>query len=890
MNRKTLVSSIVTIVLCLSLIAGTTYALFTSEDNVNIAVNSGKVSVTATVTELVTYSMGEATANNGTFANGGTAVFAPVEGVKTLSLTNVTPGDKVTFTIELTNASTIDIQYRLIWNISGALSEALEINASNLDWTQWATSEEATKKIDVTVELPADFETQGLEDAAITFTVEAVQGNAIVKDVATADQLWTALEMGAQNITLTQDITLDSDQVITVAEGATATISLNGNELIGTAHKSVGAVIKNNGTLTITGGTISSTAANGGSAIVNNGTLTVNNATLNGASNADGSWPSYTVNNTGVMTVNDATITSVHGAVCSYGAGAVLTLNNTNIEMSGIPGFTSHGIYTYDDGQAIVNGGNIANNATDQNATGASVINGNVIVNSGNFTGRIEAYYGTPVISGGTFSEQPKASYLAQYHAAYQNTDGTWTVDYAETVAAPSTNEDLQAAISGGKETVLVQAGTYTFPSGVNSDSVTIICEEGTVFEGNTKLNIGGATVVGATFSNPSGTAVDQTINGTFKNCTFTGSNGLRWCYAGETVVFENCVFDGSVYGVHFDGGANDVTFKDCTFSGFNALGGAIEKATLEGCTFKANGKSGYNGINLWGNTEMKNCTFVFDGSTTEWVDAMGSNMTYTFTDCVVVDGEGNEKNFAEYVGNYGEGNTIVIDGVTQIYGSTEAEIADNMSDYLAGEEKVEIVMKEDLAFSAGDTTSNSGYGATGLTVNNGSTLDGNGNTLTVNNANGTWDCAVNPKSGTIKNLTINGSFRGIFMGSAEGDVYIDNVIIDKVCYTFNSDGGSKEYGVYISNSTLNGWTSYSDVHKEVIFTNCQFGKGTGGYQYAFCRPYNYTEFIGCNFEEGFVVDPIGAVIFENCTLNGVAITAENVDLLVTSTDNVTVK
>ena len=135
----------------------------------------------------------------------------------------------------------------------------------------------------------------------------------------------------------------------------------------------------------------------------------------------------------------------------------------------------------------------------------------------------------------------------------------------------------------------------------------------------------------------------------------------------------------------------------------------------------------------------------------------------------------------------------------------------------------------------------------------------------------------------TPKNVNVEGAFRGIFMGDATGDVYIDNVVIDKVCYAFNSDGGSKEYGVYISNSTLNGWTSYSDVHKEVIFTNCKFGKGTGGYKYAYCRPYNATEFVGCDFEVGFEIEPLAAVTFENCTIGGVALTAENLSTLVTS-------
>lgn len=187
-------------------------------------------------------------------------------------------------------------------------------------------------------------------------------------------------------------------------------------------------------------------------------------------------------------------------------------------------------------------------------------------------------------------------------------------------------------------------------------------------------------------------------------------------------------------------------------------------------------------------------------------------------------------------------------------------------------------VLTEDLTFSASDTTANSGYGATGIVVNGG-TLDGNGNTLTVNNAWSTWDCAVNVKGGTIKNLIINSAMRGIFMGGATEDVYIDNVVIDGTVYTFNSDGGNINYGVYISNSTLNGWTSYSNVHKEVVFNNCNFGEGGG---YAFCRPYNKSVFENCVFEEGFEFDTskTANITFKNCYYGDTLITAENAGTL----------
>ena len=251
-----------------------------------------------------------------------------------------------------------------------------------------------TSDVDVNVEIEPDFDEPALE----------------------LDDLHKAALNGGE-ITLTEDVFLTTPLEVV----GKLTLNLNGKTLSANIHKSEGPVVKNTGTLTINGGTISSLAENGGAAIQNSGTLVVNDATLNGAVNANGSWPAYTVNNTGVMTINNTTITSYHGSVASYGDGAVVYLNNTDIDMSGIPGFTSHGIYTYSNGKVVVNGGKIENKATDQNASGASVINGAVEVNSGAFSGRIENYYGTPVLKGGSYSVNPKANFIAAGYKAVEN-------------------------------------------------------------------------------------------------------------------------------------------------------------------------------------------------------------------------------------------------------------------------------------------------------------------------------------------------------------------------------------------------------------------------------------------------------------------------------------
>lgn len=187
MNKKTILSSLLTIVLCLGLIAGTTYALFTSEDTLNISVKSATVSLDASIANLTTSSMGVAQENN-TFANGGGAKFEN----STLTLSLMTPGDKVTFNITGTNTSTVSAQYRYtIQCVEGTeLLRALTITIGENTYNDfasytsaWATLAAQTDmtSIPVVIEMPETIGNrfQGLE-SKIEIFVEAVQSNAEV--------------------------------------------------------------------------------------------------------------------------------------------------------------------------------------------------------------------------------------------------------------------------------------------------------------------------------------------------------------------------------------------------------------------------------------------------------------------------------------------------------------------------------------------------------------------------------------------------------------------------------------------------------------------------------------------------------------------------------------
>ena len=138
MKKKILLSSIVTIGLCLCMIAGSTFALFTDTATNNIAVTSGTVDISASLSDNLTfYSITDGTATNNSgsvnlfgdtyyyikdgytsttaFLNGGTASFTEENGNKTgLTLSNITPGDRAEFTVYGTNTSSVNTNVRLV--------------------------------------------------------------------------------------------------------------------------------------------------------------------------------------------------------------------------------------------------------------------------------------------------------------------------------------------------------------------------------------------------------------------------------------------------------------------------------------------------------------------------------------------------------------------------------------------------------------------------------------------------------------------------------------------------------------------------------------------------------------------------------------------------------
>lgn len=195
-----------------------------------------------------------------------------------------------------------------------------------------------------------------------------------------------------------------------------------------------------------------------------------------------------------------------------------------------------------------------------------------------------------------------------------------------------------------------------------------------------------------------------------------------------------------------------------------------------------------------------------------------------------------------------------------------------------------EVVLKNNIKIDP--ATMSSGYGKTGVRVYAGMTLNGNGFVLDVQGAGGTWDSGINVKGGSVKNITISGAFRGVFIYNNTECVVLEKVITRNTVYTISVDQGAYG-GLKAINCEFYGWTSFAATLGEVTFTDCIFGEGSG---YAFCRPYATTKFVNCTFEEGYEMDANGKVVLDKCYLGKEEITADNLATLVAyNTANATV-
>ena len=405
--------------------------------------------------------------------------------------------------------------------------------------------------------------------------------------------------------------------------------------------------------------------------------------------------------------------------------------------------------------------------------------------------------------------------------------EGTSTIENV-TVKGDITVYATQDA--NGASRVAVVAGGNAYGN-VTMKNVHVVANDGSYLKANNNTGALAGQLQGKMVFENCSSNIDVTVNKFF-------AGGLVGIAAGDSY-FKNCHTTGNVAVVAGRAGKAHDHYRVGGIAGGWA-DGAKNVCTLENCSYT--GK--LTGVNS-------------DGAVAETFDYAGYvGRGYTLNGCqgskVVIDG-------TEYVQKY---NTAAQAGIYTINGLTPVATADELIAALEANEGV--LFMNDIKIEPASMSN--AYGATGINVKNGQAIDGNGHTLNIKGAGGTWDSGINTTGGLIKNLTVTGSFRGIFINhtsSHSEKVVLENVTITGTTYTLSCDQGLYQ-GIEATNCTFNGWTSFAKTAGEAKFVDCYFGAGNG---YKYCRPYSNTEFVKCTFCPGYTVDTTRATVtFTDCT------------------------
>ena len=364
----------------------------------------------------------------------------------------------------------------------------------------------------------------------------------------------------------------------------------------------------------------------------------------------------------------------------------------------------------------------------------------------------------------------------------------------------------------------------------------------------------------------------------TVENCTFTATGeavntavGVQ-VKATRGVTVENCTatnMHSLIQAQSCDTG--DVKVVNCTVNGKNGVAfKQVKSATVEGTTITAleygirfDGNIDNYGITVKDNNVSAVQPFIVRKMTgkNNTITLEGENTLTTEEEYQIVITNGSDDE--EYVKPTG---TYTLTGADDyiVYPVVLVKTADEL--IAALEQGMNVHFLNDIKIEPAKMSN--AYGATGINVKYGQTINGAGHTLNIQGAGGTWDSGINTTGGVIKNLTVTGSFRGIFINHTS--TYSEKVVLKNVTiggngtvYTISCDQGLYQ-GIEATNCTFNGWTSFAKTAGEAKFVNCSFGEGSG---YKYCRPYSDTEFVNCTFCPGYQVDETRATVtYTDCT------------------------
>ena len=586
--KKSVLTSVLAIALCLSVVAGATFALFTGQNKVEIAVTTGNVEVIATAKNAALSSTMGANLPETTYALNNNVV----------TLTNIVPGDIFTFDIQVQNKSNVSIKYRTVITMlsDNGLWDALEVTIGGSKYTgatkvsNWmeVKPSEGNGTISVKIALPESAaDGYALKGCSFAYTVEAVQGNADVSNPP------------AEN-----DPTAANYYVVGTPQEL---LALSGKALTGNNGSAEEAVVEIVADIDMAGANFSALVAQRGDklTVVGNGHTISNVKVVSGDDdNSTGqasmfyAYPNSTLAVSDLVleniTVNaDANATGYAAVVVGYCEGNV-RLTDVDVVNASVNGMKSSGAYV-----GHLSGSLTATNCDAQGAVTlvnfAEEANGHYAGKAvGTMAGKVSLNNCTldVTLSGNINQKNVGDVYGRVVSPGMLMVDGVY---FAASDAA------IDTAIKEGATTIQLGSGNYIIPDSAQGKTLTIIgngvdsviaTQNDGSYEG-CDYSFDGSTVTfeGITINTNSTTYTGYArLKATFNNCTINGTYTLY-----DDTVFNNCVFNvsGDVYNI-WTWGAKKAIFNNCVFnSDGKALllyGQANTVLTVNGCTFNDKG------------------------------------------------------------------------------------------------------------------------------------------------------------------------------------------------------------------------------------------------------------------------------------------------------------
>lgn len=606
MKRNVIVSAFLAIALCLSVVAGATFALFTSSAKVNLSITSATVKLSdVTVENRQMYSLVDVNPNTlegteidrteeGTFFLGGTVDYSD----GTFTINKMAPGDRITFDIKVANESNIPVKYRaVISDPEGSnLTDVLVITVNNemylgkseTDYADLAVGEAAVVPVEVELPVSASDDWAG-KTVTLTVTVEAIQGS--VKPVEKAPLIFT--EDGEYEL---EDMRVNGVDGVLQVNGSQLTINGDGKVV------AVGGIYAGNG------GEYSTAvwADKGAKVIINGGTY------VNTAKNGDDHYDLIYADRNSTIEIYGGTFINVTPK---------WTLNCKD--------YTNSKIY--------VMGGKYFRFDPSDVKTTPKAMEG--------FEDPTEVIVpeGYEVIKDGDWYEvKLQDGYIAFGKETYKPAEGKTLSDTLNETVIPETEKGVPATIT------LPKNASVTLDNGIahegdKSRTLTFVGDgTQTVDVVNNAINAEGGML-----------NYQRGSKFTFKNMTVQAGEGNFDGIVCNELVYENCVIRGklTLFG--------KATFINCTFENDMANQYSVwtwggTDVLFDGCTFNTNGKA----ILLYGqataakptNLTVNNCTFNDrnNGSAGKAAIEIGNdyNATYTLTiNNITVNGFANGKN-----------------------------------------------------------------------------------------------------------------------------------------------------------------------------------------------------------------------------------------------------